>query len=90
MPPRRRATCTPETFLDAIKADMMEGLHMDEAQWADAVGEVLVGFEDARGAMDVRQGEVIHIPLPPLVQAPLMPLLLLAVDNYIVRHGELH
>lgn len=64
MPPRRRATGTPENFLDAIKADMMEGLHMDEAQWEDAVGEVLVGFEDARGAMDVRPGEVTHYHPP--------------------------
>ena len=57
--PRRGPRETPEQFLEMIKADMMGSLHIEEDVWEELAAEALVGFEDARAAMELRPAEVI-------------------------------
>ena len=50
-PPKRGQQPTPEEFLDAMRAELMEGMQLDEEEWEEHVAGALEGFDEARAAL---------------------------------------
>lgn len=50
-PPKRGQQPTPEEFLDAMRAELMEGMQLDEEEWEQHVAGALEGFDEARAAL---------------------------------------
>ncbi len=65
-PPKRGQQPTPEEFLDAMQAELMEGMQLDEEEWEEHVAGALEGFDDARAAL---VAPPIPVGLPRLILA---------------------
>ena len=50
-PPARGQQPTPEEFLEAMRAELMESMQLDEEEWEEHAAGALEGFDDARAAL---------------------------------------